>query len=89
MDKIQFVPLPATLETDEEEVITEEAIEEVRVERTDSEFDLQLRMWQQFMREAPSSVYQRTRTSSAAPQDSQVESNNQPKQESLLISQVN
>ena len=57
MDNIQFVPLPATLETNEEEVTSEEAIEEVRVERIDSDFDLQLRMWQQFMRVAPSSVY--------------------------------
>ena len=57
MDNIQFVPLPATMETDEEEVTSEEAIEEVRVERIDSDFDLQLRMWQQFMRVVPSSVY--------------------------------
>ena len=45
MDSIQFVPVPSTQENDEE-VATEEIIEEVRVERTDSEFDLQLRMWQ-------------------------------------------
>ena len=65
MNNIQFVPVPSALETNEEEVATEEAIEEVRVERTDSEFDLQLRMWQQFMRVDTFSVYQRSRTSLA------------------------
>ena len=72
MGKIQFVPVPADLETDEEEVAAEEAIEEVRVERTDSEFDLQLRMWQQFMRVAPSSVYRRSRTSTSTSSDSRI-----------------
>ena len=32
-------------------------------------------MWQQFMRVAPSLVNRRTRTSSAAPADNQIESN--------------
>ena len=40
MDNIHFVPVPAAHENDEEEVATEEVIEEVRVERIDSEFDL-------------------------------------------------
>ena len=46
MDSIQFVPVPANDDKDDEEAVTEEVIEEVRVERTDSEFELQLRMWQ-------------------------------------------
>ena len=80
MGKIQFVPVPAALETDEEEVAAEEAIEEVRVERTDSEFDLQLRMWQQFMRVAPSSVYRRSRTSTSTSSDSRIIPDMQVKQ---------
>ena len=40
MDNIQFVPVSADRKNDEEEVDTEEVIEEVRVERIDSEFDL-------------------------------------------------
>ena len=46
MDSIQFVPVPATEDNDNEEAAKEEVMQEVRVERTDSEFDLQLRMWQ-------------------------------------------
>ena len=46
MNNIQFVPVPAALENDEEEVFTEDVIEEVRVERTDFNFDIQMRMWQ-------------------------------------------
>ena len=37
----------------------------MRVERTDSEFDLQLRMWQQFMRVPNSSVLHSFETSAA------------------------
>ena len=72
--------MPSALETNEEEVATEEAIEEVRVERTDSEFDLQLRMWQQFMRVAPSSVYRRSRTSTSTSSDSRIIPDMQVKQ---------
>jgi len=42
IDEIKFVPVPANKESD---VSIENLIEEVRVERTDSDFDLQLRMW--------------------------------------------
>ena len=75
MENIQFVPVPDVQENNDDQVAAEEATEEVRVERTDSDFELQLRMWQQFMRVAPSLVNRRTRTSSAAPADNQIESN--------------
>ena len=42
MDTIKFVPVPDDWENDDEEV----AYEEVRVDRTDSDFDLQLKMYQ-------------------------------------------
>ena len=42
MDTIKFVPVPDDWENDVEEF----AYEEVRVDRTDSDFDLQLKMYQ-------------------------------------------
>ena len=42
MDNIHFVPVPAAQEDADDEVAPEEAIEEVRVERTDMDFEFQL-----------------------------------------------
>ena len=46
IDNIRFVPIPK-----------EEVDGEIQVERTDSEFNLQLRMWQQFIKKSASSVF--------------------------------
>jgi hypothetical protein len=40
MDNISFVPVPAALDNALEEVSLDNENEQVRVERTDSEFDL-------------------------------------------------
>ena len=73
MDSIQFVPVPAAQQNDDEEVGTEDLIEEVQVERTDSEFDLQLRIWQQFMRVPSSSIYRSLKTSAATTIENQID----------------
>ena len=60
LDNIIFVPLSASKENASEEVSTDDSIKVIKVElvkRNDSDFEFQLRMWQQFMREKSSSIH--------------------------------
>ena len=57
LDNIKFVPLPASKENASEEVSTDDSIKVELVKPNDSDFEFQLRMWQQFMREKSSSIH--------------------------------
>ena len=69
MDKIQFVPVPATKKNADEE----DAVQLELVQSTDSKFEFQLRVWQQFMRVPTSSVRLSSETSAATSIDIQID----------------
>ena len=71
MDNIKFVPVPVEQITSDEED-TDNVIQVELIQQNDFNFQFQLRIWQQFMRDPSASIYRSTATYSESLVDGSV-----------------